>query len=389
MAASVNVVANPARRYRRRTRRAPYRRRASSYRGRGRYRRRSYRRYTPRAPPMRRRRGLTKFQLGQVDPFDDRVFGVKIPDSNTMPSSTFVVNDEWDLATAVGQTYAAAAFQPELSNTRYAATAAAGVFTWPNQNGGTVSSRFGAAQANYQMYRVASHGIRISVPTAPTSTVGFLHVCIYSNDLAQANPLRLPTTVAQMNNSTWYKRYTLASLTQQPLTIVNKILDCTTQMYRDINLVDQPPATTGSASILHTTGWSTIVVAVEGVPAQTTALSVESIYHCEVLPLATGIISPSPAAPFNSAELEGASNIARREDATMLDTEKTSHLAQAVQAVEEGASRGLGRAVDRLATGAGRVVEYAVDYAVGAGAQYVAGKVLGIPGVTNVGRLQM
>ena len=37
---------------------------------------------------------FSKYQLAQINPFDDRVCGVKIPDSNTYPSIAIYCNDD-------------------------------------------------------------------------------------------------------------------------------------------------------------------------------------------------------------------------------------------------------------------------------------------------------
>ena len=89
--------------------RAPSRyRRRRSYR----YRRsglsRPARTYRRKRTMSRRRKKvpISKFVLAQLDPFSDKVAGVKIPDSNTQPSATVIVEDEYALTT--GATYGTA-----------------------------------------------------------------------------------------------------------------------------------------------------------------------------------------------------------------------------------------------------------------------------------------
>lgn len=397
--ASVNVVANPARGGGRRRRRrylqgyngayigrVPRRwRRGSPFWNRG-YRRR---RYALRARPNRRPR-LSKFMLGQIDPFDERVQGAKIPDSNTMPSSTFVANDETNLTTGAVLSLAAAAYQPNLSNIRYVATpATASSWTWGTPNSGDTSSRLSGLTSQFQMYRVTSHGVRISVPTAPTSTVGFLHVGIYPNDFyGDSTGLRLPTSFSALNQCTWYKRFTLSSLTQQTLTIVNKIMDCGSQVYRDISTVDPSMGTGLPSAYFHTFGYATIIVAVEGAPASTTAISVEHITHCEAIPLATGVNTPTPAAAFDAAQLEAASNIARVTDATMLQTDRDEHMRAGASAVE---STFAGRIAGAFGNAAAGFVEatlpHAANVAAGVASRYIQSNAM--PGVTGVNRLAL
>lgn len=391
MAASVNVVANPSRRsYSRRRYRRParYSRRRAAYSGRRSYGRR--RRYGggSRRPVMRRRARFSKFLLAQVDPFDERAQGAKIPDSNTMPSSAFAVNDETNLATGATWTCAAAAYGPNMNNIRYVATPASNTtWSWGGEGSGDISTRAAGLIGQYKMYRVAAHGVRISVPTSVTSTVGFLHVAVYPNDFFQAAALPFPQSLGQLNQCTWYKRFTLSSLTQQTLTVVNKIMDVNAQLYRDINVSESNASSTNSNLVAHTFGFATIIVALEGVPVGTTAIAVEHISLCEGIPLATGIVTPTPAADFNPEELGVASKIGAKQDAVMLQTEREQHLSEAAKLASPVPQTLSGKFYDAAVSGLGRVVDSVGPAAFEAGANYLLNNAL--PGQTNVNRLAL
>jgi len=165
----------------RRRRRAPVRRRAAS----------SRRRQTARRTA--RQRGLTKFELAQVNPFDRRVIGVKIPDSNTQPSDTFYSEDRFSITTGATDYAQTRAFLPNLSVAMVVANNfSSSSWTWPPAYAGTSSAVYTDAQSNFVGVRPCGHGVKISCPSAPTSVTGFVHVAMY--------PLELPTRVIKMHS---------------------------------------------------------------------------------------------------------------------------------------------------------------------------------------------
>jgi len=383
--------------YRRRartTRRRRYRRRAPTRSFRRRYRRvRQYpgmsgQRYVPRTPRLK----ISKFALGQIDPFDDRVYGAKVPDANTTPSSTTVINDEITLTTDAAFQLAAKAFRPWVTSQSVAATAAsANSWTWPALFGGaTDSSRASTVKSNFNLIRPVAHGVRLSCPLAPTSVTGFCHVALYAGrDSTSVTTWDLPTSLSQLNQCIWYKRYPLAMLTQKTLTVVNKVTDCGSTVYID-------PASdraSGGSVVLdmsfNNEGFTTIVVAIESAGVSSTSLAVESITHLEALPSFGGVITPTPAADFNPAELSRVSRISSVVDATLLDGEQDRRMNAAVNAILEGAGQAMGQVAANIGTGlqnaAYRFGEGAVQSAAGYASRYFAG---GIPGVTNPRLLQ-
>lgn len=370
------------------------RKRKRSYSRRPAYRRRYRRRYTRRRRPMARRAPrkkkvtLTKFMLGQINPFDERVLGAKIPDANTCPSSTVVAQDELPIPGDGLQTVAAYAFRPFLATNAVSATAnSSSSWTWPatfgaGTNGGD-STRKTAIVANYELVRTVAHGIRITCPVAPTSVTGFCHVALYCESVNASTTWVYPNNISQLQNCVWYKRYPLAMLTQKGLTVVNKITDCTSTMYFD-------PASTrasnNSGLSLQQDGFCTILVVLEGIPLLTTnQVSVESIIHMEALTKPTGVITPSPAAEFSPQELQNVSRASAVIDATMFDGEEPSRIHQAVNAAVQGAHDAAGNFVNAAAnavTGAAYNFGYgAASAAVGAAGRYFGGG--GLPGVTN------
>lgn len=375
-----------------RRRRRRYRRPSAAFRRRWRrvpmYRGMRGQRYVPRRPQGIK---ISKYALGQIDPFDDRVYGAKVPDANTTPSATTVVNDEVVLTTDAVFQLAAKAFRPWVTSQTVQATAAsANSWTWPAAFGGTNSSRLSTITSNFNLIRPVAHGIRLSCPLAPTAVTGFCHVALYAGrDSNSVSTWDLPTTLSGLNQCIWYKRYPLAMLTQKSLTVVNKVTDCGATVYID-------PASdraAGASALLdmafQNEGFTTIVVAIEAAGISSTALAVESITHYECLPSFSGVITPSPAADFNPAELSRVSRISSVTDATMMDGEQDRRMNVAVNAILEGANAAMGQVAGAIGTGlqnaAYRVGEAAVHSAAGYASRYFAG---GIPGVTNPRLLQ-
>lgn len=373
------------------------RRRKRSYARRPAYRRRYRRRYARRRPTTRRRVPkkkkvtLTKFMLGQINPFDDRVLGAKIPDANTTPSSTVVANDEWAIAGDGLNTLVGWAFRPWLNSQAVQAVASSGnSWTWPasfaDGVGGGNSARYSSIIGNYALARPVANGVRLTCPVAPTSVTGFCHVALYCESMFGATTWTYPTSLGQLNNCIWYKRYPLAMLTQKGLTVVNKITDCTASQY--VDLTSDMAANASDLNKMQD-GMCAILVILEGVPLSTaTQLSAEVITHYEALTKPSGVITPSPAAEFSPQELAGVSRVAATTDAVMFDGGEDRRIHEAVNAIVQGAHNAASYAVN-AASDAVSSAAYNFGYGVASSAVNAAGAYFGgggLPGVTN-GRL--
>jgi len=285
-------------------RQAPRRRRAPARRS---YRRRAptRRRVTRKKKPMQ----ISKFTLAQLDPFAEKVAGVKIPDVNTQPSSTVVVEDERAITADAVYGIGAVMFRPTLAKNNVGATAsAASAWTWASgYGGGTSSSKLASISGNNTAIRVCAHGVRITSALAPTSVTGYVHIAIVTESDFLKSTWSAPTSISDMQTSQWYKRIPLAVLTQKPYKVVNKILDHNAFRYFDPN---SDLAESATDLMLHTTGWANILIAVSGVGVGLTALSIESVIHLETLPSPGSAQTVTPAASASSAAVEQATNVA-------------------------------------------------------------------------------
>jgi len=324
-------------------RRAPARRRAVT-------RRRTYRRRAPRrvkSTPAELNPS-TKFALAQLDPFEPQCLGAKVPDSNTMPS---IANCDIDLVALAGPGASAAltavAFNPSYRSAVITATPGASSVSWDTTSGSVIATRskYSQVAASIEATRAVAHAIRISSPLAPTSTTGFVHIGLdvesRYNDTGSNSFPDFPTTIAQMSGLAHYKRVTLASLTQSPITVINKWIDETAFRYEDprANYVytSSTSVTITTANFNMNSSWGTLVVMVEGSPTGTsTQLSFEHILLSEFLPKKDAFIIGNSAAP-NSPGLMGATSVmVANTDFAHTEAEQESYISRGVQELASG-----------------------------------------------------
>lgn len=284
-----------------------------------------------------------KYVKAMADPFDESVDGVKIPDSNAQPSVALKCDDTWDISSGALETSAFWAFNPTLAQQAIQGTyASATSCTWPAGFGGSNSgTKLTNLRTDQEMYRPVAHGIRITSAQAPTAAVGFLHVCVFSQALYNQTTWAYPSTIGQMQNTPGYKRIPIGRLTAEGLTIVNRPLDVTSQRYVDVDA--QPYNTAGTMEFHTTMQWCSIVVAVTGIAASTTPISVENILHLECIPRSTSIGQATPAAKFNNFAQGAAANANAKVNPSMLDSEKTQRAVQVVQEAITGGQAATGQ----------------------------------------------
>jgi len=264
---------------------------------------------------------VSQYQLSQIDAFDPRAVGVRIPDSNATPSVGVMVSD--DLALNVPGTTGFAqcfAFQPSIATTIIAATGTtASAWTWAASFGNTQSSgKATSIGTNYDLFRPVAHGVRISSSLASTAATGFVHIAVYPSRTTLST-WDFPTSLALMADCMWYTRVTVSSLTQTPYLIQNKFLDCTAQRYiatAASNAQGDNPTAAGNTSragVLNVANeWCTILIALEGTNPTAVAnvpVSVETLVHYEALPAPGGVQAGAPAAQYDPADLQAGAAI--------------------------------------------------------------------------------
>lgn len=357
------------------------------------YGRRTYRRSTPRVRQMSRSaRGRTqcvcpgdmspgtKFALAQLDPFDVVVSGAKVPDSNVQPSiSTTDIEQVSLTSSAVSTDLNGMAFRPQYTWGTVTATAGAAL-GWGatyTSNSNYRSKRTAYANA-IELTRPVAHGIRISSPIAPTNASGFVHVALSTETNYGTAAWTFPTTIAQISGCQFYKRVTLASLTQSPLTICNKWTDETAFRY-----------SSPTSDIIQATGigfqtdfsWAVIVIITEGVPVSANVISAEHCLISEGIPQKDGPILGTPAAASSPGTLSATSNMMSNTEPTHTEAENQSYVARGAQAIVRGAQE-QGEAVFQQ-VGA-PILQHLGRAGVNAGAQYFYNMVTGVGGIGGV-----
>jgi len=255
------------------------------------YPRRSYSYSSRRAAPRVRRRRTTttkrrsvkakcecpqvgldpgqKFLLAQADPFEPRCLGAKIPDSNTVPSVPVALSELFNITTASAGDGRCFAFIPTFSTSIVSSTTAGpSSWTWGAVfAGGANWTKRTTFATSFEVTRPVAHGIRLSCNNAPTTTTGYVHIAVAVESFRNSTTWPYATDVAGLSGYSWYKRVTLASLTQSPLTVINKYIDETAFRYvgADTNAVQN-----ATELMFHVPwSWGAILIAVEGAATTT------------------------------------------------------------------------------------------------------------------------
>lgn len=278
-----------------------------------------------------------KFVLAQIDPFNPQAYGAKIPDSNTVPSCFSFDTENQDLALSVTTNQSCWAFNPTYTWGTVPAIEGVSGWTWQGTFGGGINrSKRGGYIAQFELDRPVAHAVRLSSSVAPLNATGFVHIAIAYESFYGTTSWPYPTTLGEMSGYQYYKRVTLASLTQSPLTIINKYVDDTAFRYKSSDSPDVKNADKLEFNVPNS--WGTILIAVEGVGAAN-PLSVEHLLMTEAIPKNTSPVQGSNAAPFNQATLAGASNMSAQMDFSHTEAEQQTYFAQAVGAAQSGAAQ--------------------------------------------------
>jgi len=249
--------------------------------------------------------------------------------------------------------------------------------------------KLSAIASSFDLVRPVAHGVRLSCGLSPTTVTGFAHVAIVARPtLGSLNVNEwFPKSIAEMGESSWYKRVPLATLTQRPLTVVNKILDTSSQTYTSPirGYRSETAAESGSVNVSQAlasadattpqqygyydrdslNGFACIVVAVEGAPTGSSPLVIEQMTHYEAIPKSTGLQSGGTSAPSRPDVLAGVSHMAATTPAEHFEGEEPSVIARAAQAFHAGAAQATGGMTEAFVNAAGQVGYAATQHAFG------------------------
>jgi len=331
-----------------------------------------------------------KFALAQLDPFHPDALGAKVPDSNTMPSIANAATDQVSCPAPGTAGYMTGfAFRPFYNQAVITATPVdAATVNWGVAIATNSTDRRDVVsmRAAFEAIRPVAHAARLVSPLAPTSATGFVHIGLsvesyYANS---STTWQFPTTVNEMTGLAFYKRVTLASLTQSPITAINKWIDERAFQYEDSNQA-AVSTTSVAAEPASPFGWSwcSIVVLVEGAPTTGSPLSCEHLLLTEALPKKTGVLIGTQAAPNSPGTMSSVSSMSGQQEFTHTEAGQEGYIQQGLNAIARGAElqgpQVFQNIAEPLLTRLGGVaMRFAGAYA----AQAMSGRG-GIPGVNN------
>lgn len=272
-----------------------------------------------------------KYILAQADPFDSNVDGVKIPDANCQPSVAFKAEDVYDLATTVGETTRLIGINPTLEKTFFGSQFVdPDTWTYSAAYAGSKNhAKLTQLRSDFELFRPVAHAVRITSGLSPLTVTGFLHVAVFTMANFGQTTWACPTTLGQLQSVPGYRRYPLGRLTSEGVTVINRPMDCTSQRYID---TDNTIFAASTQNEFNTAcQWGVILVAVSGVAASTTPVSIETIMHYECIPRSTSISQSTPAARYNVDALAGAAAALSSGPASALDSERPQVVTQAVR----------------------------------------------------------
>lgn len=337
-----------------------------------------------------------KFALAQLDPFHPNALGAKIPDSNTMPSIANCSVDQVSCPLATTGFLTGFAFRPMYNYATIAATpASATTVTWGAAVGTNASNRrdYTAFVGQMEAVRPVAHAVRLVSQLSPTSATGFVHIglSVESQYSAAANTWQFPTTVNEMMGLSFYKRVTLASLTQSPITVINKWIDERGFQYQNTGQATTI-TTAADAEVVNPFGysWATIVVLVEGAPTTPSPLAAEHLLLTESIPKKDSILIGTQAAPNSPGTMSAVSTMAGNTDFTHTEDGQDSYIQRGLESFQEGAAVAGEQVWNNVAQPLlSKIGGYAVNTAFNAVVAGIMGRG-GLPGVnSNPARLSL
>ena len=330
------------------------------------YRRRSYRRSVPSRTVGRRyvRRSrsmgtgsmkIPQFLAANLNPFDMVSRGVRCPDTNSTPSSGFHVLDSGyvnasNLSTTVANGLIMNVFRPYVNNpVVLASTSSTSAVAWTaNLVQNIQAAKYAAVLGQYELFRAVAHGVKLTCPLAPTAAAGNIHICLYTpRQITSGTTFPYPTSVAEMRECPFYQKFTLASLTQNPICIANKFCDITGFRYYQPGVSDQVADTTAAVAGVNQVpgGWMHIIVALDGTgltSRDSGAIQFENLVHCEGQAIYSGLNGDNNAEPSNSMVLDGTAAAIAQMDPVYADTasDVTRHVNKGVALFAQDVSGG-------------------------------------------------
>jgi hypothetical protein len=284
---------------------------------------------------------LPAFVMANINPFDDKVLGVKVPDSSTMPSGTAYSFDRVTLSTdaTYGGAVMAFRYHPKAYRVGASGMATASTWTWVASFGNSASvSNLTGLTGNFTAVRTVAWGLKIRSRVNANIAQGAVHICyVPENFNAGVSTWNYPLSISAMSSLPGYKAINLQDLLTNEHTAPGLFTDETAFRYMDPATFEMTTPTT----MFPTSGWATILVAIEGLAtgSSVAAVDIDVVHHYEALPGPTASVVPlTPAAPHSPAVLAGAKYAASNEVSKegIRDTGSPGFFNDVVKAFEQG-----------------------------------------------------
>ena len=237
------------------------------------------------------------------------------------------------------------AFYPAVQNS-FVTAIGTGPNAWTWVGGAVQNAQQATAfKQQFEAFRPTAHAIRLSCPFAPTSTTGFVHIAIATETIyssgggVSAQYLNLANSLPDMSGYTFYKRVTLASLTQSPITLINKWTDETAFRYQSPTASEATEILGNALTFQVPWSWGTLLIAVEGASTNNVVgqplapLQAEVVIHTECIPDKASTLLGSTAAAYNSGVLNAVSQAVAQTDFAHTEDQQDSTVNSYVQEV--------------------------------------------------------
>jgi len=252
------------------------------------------------------------YLAAQLAPFSSRAFGARVPDDIEIQTCTCDIRANQTIGSDSGGG-AGAAFRYHIyANYSKPSFTSGSITAWGtpsacNYNGAVTLGSVATA------VRTVGFGIRVTC-TQPMSTMtGNLHVALVPDAYAASNLLITPASISALQGSMYYQKVPAADLILNDIVVAGRVSDASGYRYYQPQVTDLISANNTQGTIT-TSGWMSIVIIGEGLPASlATAFEIDVIHHVEFMPQATGngfslTSNPSPCSPLT---LAGVKNAAR------------------------------------------------------------------------------
>ena len=235
------------------------------------------------------------------------------------------------------------AFRPTYNSAVISATPVdAATVSWGASVGANATNRrdYSAFIAQMEAVRPVAHAVRVVSQLAPTTATGFVHIGLSVESFYNSpTTWQFPTTVNQMTGLSYYKRVTLASLTQTPLTVINKWIDERGFHYQDAQQ-GVTLATGAGPEVSSPFGgdWAVIVILIEGAPVSPSPLSAEHLFMSESIPKKDSLLIGTQAAPNSPGIMSAVSTMQGDTDFSHVEAGQESHIQAGLNSLSRAAA---------------------------------------------------